>query len=84
MIKPLGLTTYFLRTNLFKTDISLKFIKTNGEAYGQRMYSRKFDNHRLFRVLKLISLKDLMDPSNSLCNEQTNSVTVEAKIKIID
>ena len=51
---------------------------------SQQICFRKFQDNRYKRILKLISLKDLMNPSNSLYNEQTNSVTIEAQIKIIN
>ena len=74
----------FLESNPFNTNISLKMMKTNGGSYGQKFYSGKFDDECFHVLDKFISLKDIMNPTNSLFNEKTDSVTIEANIKIID
>ena len=83
LYKPLGLSKQFLESNPINTIISLKMIKTNGQSYGQRIYNKKIDDNVLFRPAKLIALKDIMNPSNSLYNKKTDSVTLEVQIKII-
>ena len=84
LYEPFGLTDQYLESNPIKTETSLKVIKTNGESFGQNIYTKKFDDNVPVRITKFILLKDIMNSLNSLYNKQTNSITIEAKIKIID
>ena len=85
LYKPLLLTEKLLEWISIKTDISLNMLKTNGESYVEKFYSGNFeDYHFHIQLGKFISLKDIINPSNNLYNKQTDSVTIEAKIKIID
>ena len=79
-----GLTKQFLESNPINTNVSLKMIKPNGELYGEKIYGGKFKDYIFVKLIKFISLKDLMNPTNSLYNKQTDSVSIEAQIKIID
>ena len=59
-------------------------IKTNGESYTQKICVSRFNKLGFVIIPKFISIKDIMNPTNSLFNEKTDSVTIEANIKIID
>ena len=50
----------FLESNPIKNDVILKMIKTNGESYGEKLY--KLYKEHFPRIIKFISLKDIMKP----------------------
>ena len=78
----LGLTKQFFESNPIDTYVSLKMMKPNGDFYRKNISNGKFKDYGFVNYAKFISLKDIMNPSNSLYNEQTDSVTIEAQIKI--
>lgn len=60
-------------------------MKTSGESYAEQINTGKLSYiNRNVLFGKFISLKDIMNPFNSLFNEQTDSVAFEANIKITD
>ena len=83
LCKPLDQTKQFLESNRIKTEISIEIIKLNEDLCYQKIFSVEFDSSRYIRLSKIISLKDIMKPSNTLYNEITDSLKFEARIKII-
>ena len=82
--KPIEQTKEFLESNPINTDIIINMIRTDGELFGQKICVGLFNNLGFAKIVKFISLKDIMNPFNSIYNEQTDLIRFEAKIKIID
>ena len=81
----LGLKVYvkpiLVLDNFINTDISVKFLNNNNKTSDKINLKQSITKNA---KSKFFSMKYIMDSKNEIYNEENDSVTLEATIKIVD
>jgi len=77
-----------LESKPIKAEFSFKILKTNAqnqlETFVEQSDTQTFEDNSFFGFSKFISLKDIMNPANRIYNRQSDSVTIEVRIKTVE
>ena len=72
----------------FKLIFFYEIFKTNAqnqlETFVEQSDTQTFEDNSFFGFSKFISLKDIMNPANRIYNRQSDSVTIEVRIKTVE